>query len=114
MCTARWPGRPGEGTSAPLLIRHYLAMLRRYALLIAAIVVAAVIAGWFVGPTDHTYTATSTLYVGSRSINISPASGEVSGDRVAGLDRLITTFAAMARTQPVAQATLATTGVDRS
>ncbi len=94
-------------------LRRYLSIARRRALLIIAIVVAAVLAGWFVTPRTKTYTATSTLYVGSRSISVDPRSGQISGDRVAGLDRLIKTFTAMMRTSPVASAAIRDAGVNR-
>jgi capsular polysaccharide biosynthesis protein len=94
-------------------LRRYLSIVRRRALLIFVIVAAAVVAGWFVTPRDKTYTATSTLYVGSRSISVDPRSGQVSGDRVAGLDRLIKTFNAMIRTTPVAAAAIESAGVNR-
>src|ERR671920_32198 len=95
-------------------IRKYLRIVRRHVLLVAAIVVAAVAAGFLVSPRDSTYTSTSTLYVGSRSVDIEPASGEVSGDYVAGLDRLLATFATMATTRPVAAEAAELAGVPRS
>jgi protein tyrosine kinase modulator len=94
-------------------LRRYLSIARRRALLIIAIVVAAVLAGWFVTPRTKTYTATSTMYVGSRSISVDPRSGQVSGDRVAGLDRLILTFTAMMRSNPVAASAVDNAGVNR-
>ena len=95
-------------------LRRYLTILRRHGLLVLAIVVAAVGAGYLVAPKHHTYTATSTLYVGERSIDISPAANEISGNRVAGFDRLIGTISAMATTNKVAAAAIASTHVDRS
>jgi capsular polysaccharide biosynthesis protein len=83
-------------------IRRYVAIVRRRLPLVLAIVVAALIAGWLITPKAASYTATTTLYVGSRSVDINPTSGQVSGDRVAGLDRLITTFSAMATSRPIA------------
>jgi capsular polysaccharide biosynthesis protein len=97
-----------------LEIRRYLWIVRRHVFLVVAIVVAAVIAGFLVTPRHSTFTATSTLYVGSRSIDIDPTSGQVSGERVAGLDRLIATFAAMASTEPIATDAAKVAGVARS
>src|SRR4051812_1607872 len=85
-------------------IRRYVSIVRRRWLLVIVIVVAALGAGWLISSRANTYTATSTLYVGSRSIDIDPRSGQVSGDRVAGLDRLIATFTELARTRPIATA----------
>ena len=76
-------------------IRRYLAILRRWAVLVVLIVAAALAAGWAIVPRGHTYSATSIVYVGQRTINIAPAGGQVSGDYAAGLDRLISTFTAM-------------------
>jgi capsular polysaccharide biosynthesis protein len=95
-------------------LRRYLSVARRRALLILAVVAAALIAGWLITPRDKTYTATSTLYVGSQSINTDPSSGEVSGDRVAGFDRLIHTFTAMLSSAKVAQAAASEADVDRT
>ena len=95
-------------------LRRYLSILRRHGLLVLAIVIATVGAGYLVTPKHHTYTATSTLYLGGRSIDLAPTSGDVSGDRVAGFDRLIGTFAAMATTNKVAADAIAAARVDRS
>ncbi|MGH9031513.1 MAG: YveK family protein [Acidimicrobiia bacterium] len=94
--------------------RRYLSIVRRRLLLIVAIVVAAVAAGWLITPNEDSYTATSTLYVGSRSIDISPDSRELSGDRVHGFDRLITTFTTMLGSRSVAQGAIDATEVERS
>src|SRR4051794_20297337 len=95
-------------------IRHYLSIIRRRLALIVVILGAALVAGWFVTPRAHTYTATTTLYVGSQSIDINPNAGQLSADRVAGLDRLITTFTQLVRTRPIAVAAVRTSGVARS
>jgi capsular polysaccharide biosynthesis protein len=95
-------------------LRRYLSILRRHAALVLAIVVAAVAAGYLVAPKGHTYTATSTLYVGERAIDVSPTAGELSGNRVAGFDRLIGTFSAMVSTNKIAAAAIANAQVDRS
>ncbi len=85
-------------------IRRYVLIVRRRWPLVILIVVAALASGFLITNRTNTYTATSTLYVGSRSIDIAPQSGQVSGDRVAGLDRLIATFTELARTRPIAAA----------
>jgi capsular polysaccharide biosynthesis protein len=95
-------------------VRRYLLIVRRRLALVLAIVIAALIAGWLITPRDTTYTATATLYVGGRSIDIAPSSGEVSADRVTGFDRFITTFSVLAQTQPVAAAAVEEAGVPRS
>jgi capsular polysaccharide biosynthesis protein len=84
-------------------IRRYLSIIRRRLPLVIAIIGAALAAGYLITPRTDTYTAQSTLYVGSRSFDLDPASGDVSGDRVTGLDRLITTFKALVTSRPVAE-----------
>jgi capsular polysaccharide biosynthesis protein len=95
-------------------IRRYLSILRRRLILVIAIVAAALVAGWLITPRGDTYTATSTLYIGSRSIDVDPGSRDLSGDRVDGLDRLITTFTELVRTGPIAEAAIEEADVARS
>jgi capsular polysaccharide biosynthesis protein len=96
-------------------LRRYLSIVRRRLLLILAIIAAALVAGWFATPTTiTTYTATSRLYVGSRSISVDPRSGQVSGDRVTGLDRLIRTFSEMMRSTQIASRAIDSTNLHRS
>jgi capsular polysaccharide biosynthesis protein len=95
-------------------IRRYVSIIRRRLLLVVAIIAAALVAGYAITPRGRTYTATSTLYVGSRSIDLAPSSNQISADRYAGLDRLIKTFTAMVSTRPIAQAAVQATGGTRS
>jgi capsular polysaccharide biosynthesis protein len=94
-------------------IRRYLAILRRWVVLVVLIVAAALAAGWAIAPRGHTYSATSIVYVGQRTINIAPTGGQVSGDYAAGLDRLISTFTAMVPTTRIAAAAVASAHVAR-
>ena len=91
-------------------LRRYLSIIRRRLLLIIAIVVAALAAGWLITPRTESYTASTTLYVGSAAID----SAQVSGDSVAGFDRVIKTFTAMLPTTKVARTGIEEAGVDRS
>ncbi|MBV8950611.1 MAG: hypothetical protein JOZ99_07035, partial [Actinobacteria bacterium] len=95
-------------------IRRYVSIIRRRSILLIAIVGAALVAGYLITPRVHTYSATSTLYVGSRSVDLAPQSGQVSADRAAGLDRLIQTFTALVPTRPIALAAVKAAGVNRS
>jgi capsular polysaccharide biosynthesis protein len=95
-------------------IRRYISIIRRRLILVLTIVAAALVAGYLITPRGRTYTASSTLYVGSRSIDVAPQAGQLSGDRAAGLDRLVQTFTALVPTRPVADAALKATGVNRS
>jgi protein tyrosine kinase modulator len=97
-------------------LRRYLSIVRRRLLLILAIIAAALVAGWYATPqTIKTYTATSRLYVGSRSISIDPQSGQVrsSGDQVTGLDRLIHTFTVMMQNPQIASRAIDSTNLHR-
>lgn len=95
-------------------LRRYITIVRRRLLLIIAIVLAAAAAGYLITPKTKTYTATTILYVGTRSININPLSGDLSGDRVAGFDRLIKTFDAMMTTPSVVNAAVNDVAVRRT
>jgi len=95
-------------------IRRYLSIIRRRWVLVIAIIAAAGVAGYLITPRGHTYTSTATLYVGSRSVDLAPQSGQVSADRIAGLDRLIKTFTALVPTRPIAEAAAKSTAGKRS
>jgi len=95
-------------------LRRYLSIIRRRLLLIVAVIAAALVAGWLITPQIDTYTASATLYVGSNSLDVRPYSGEVTGDRVAGFDRIIKTFTALLPSQRVALDGIDEAGVDRS
>jgi uncharacterized protein involved in exopolysaccharide biosynthesis len=75
-------------------LHHYLALLRaRWTLVLLAIVVAVGIA-WLVTPSAARYKATSTIYVGSRVVDLKNAN-DVQYGQIATLDRFIETFARM-------------------
>jgi capsular polysaccharide biosynthesis protein len=96
-------------------IRRYLMMLRRRALLIGAVMVAAVAAAFASADRSSTYLATSTIYVGASSFDFDAGRDtNLSGDRAAGLERLIATFATMIDSETIAQQALETTGEPRS
>jgi capsular polysaccharide biosynthesis protein len=103
-----------ESKADAMELRRYLSIVRRRLLLIIAILVAALAAGWLITPQADSYTASSTLYVGSTSIDVRPYSGEVTGDRVVGFDRIIKTFTALLPSQTVTRAGVEEAGVDRS
>jgi capsular polysaccharide biosynthesis protein len=96
-------------------LRHYLGIIRQRALPIALAVIAAVVVTFLTADRSQTYTAESTLYVGSNSF---AADGEfnpaLSGDQTTGLSQLIRTFAEMIDSAPIAQDALELTGAPRS
>ena len=89
-------------------LRRYFAILRRRGLLIALTVAAGVAAAYLSAPRGVVYTAESTIYVGSRRIEV------VSGDFSLGLDRIIQTYASMIDSEPIAAEALNRTGLQRS
>jgi len=95
-----------------LELRRYLALLRRRWLLIVLTVIVALAVGYQVTPRADRYTARSTLYIGSRTIDTKQA--DLSGDRALALDRLVVTFSVMIDSQPTAARAIDRTGVDTS
>lgn len=95
-------------------VRRYLSIVRRRFILVILIVAAGLTAGWLITPREKEYTATSTLYVGGREIDVDPASGELSQNRALGIDRLITTFTALVKTRPVATEAIEEADVQRT
>ena len=69
------------------LVRYLVVLRSRWRALIATVLVA-VAAAWFLTPRHHVYKATSTLYIGSRSIDFKSTSDAAFG-QVAALDRFI-------------------------
>ncbi len=95
-------------------VRRYLSIVRRRLILVVLIVAASITAGWLITPRQTEYTATSTLYVGGRTIDVDPQSGEISGNRALGIDRLIATFTALVQSRPIAAAAIEEGDVERS
>lgn len=93
-------------------LRRYLALIRSRWLLVGLTVVIALGAAWQITPKGERYTARSTLYVGSRTID--PDSRDLSADRANALDRLVLTFGIMIDSQPVAARAIELTGAQTS
>lgn len=91
-------------------LRRYLALLRRRWLLIALTVVVALAVGYSATPRVDRYTARSTLYIGSRTLENQER--DLSGDRALALDRLVVTFSVMIDSQPIAARAIELTGED--
>jgi capsular polysaccharide biosynthesis protein len=81
--------------------------------LVLAVVVAGGLA-FVLTPRTPQYTARSTLYIGTRAIDTSANSRDLTYDRVAALDRLAHTFAAMIPTEPIASEAIDRAGLSRS
>src|SRR5947199_2051072 len=94
------------------LLRYLVVLRNRWRVLVATVLVAMAVA-WLLTPRHHVYKATSTLYIGSRSIDFKSAS-DVAYGQVAALDRFIQTFADMIDSAPVAAKAIARAGVERS
>ena len=95
-------------------LRAYLRLLRDH---IGLLVLGVVLAGGLafgLTPRTPTYTSRATLYIGTRSIDLGANSRDLTYDRVAALDRLSHTFAAMIPTEPIAAQALDRSGLARS
>jgi len=95
-------------------LRRYLTILRSRAWLIAITVLVAASAGYGLASGPSQYVARATIYVGSRSISLEPASGELSNDRAAAIDRLVLTFSYMVDSEPIARRAAEQLGLDMS
>lgn len=97
-------------------LREYLAILRRRAVLIAALAIAAAAFAYATAPRATVYTAQATIYVGPR-VATAPGTSGLSNqaiDAIEGLDRVIATYAVMIRSRPIATDALSRARVQRS
>jgi capsular polysaccharide biosynthesis protein len=95
-------------------LRRYLSIILKRKYLIALTVIAAVVAGWTTTDRTSVYTAQSTIYIGASRFSFDSTSNNISADRAAGLDRIIATFAAMVRSEPLARDALQLTAAPRT
>jgi capsular polysaccharide biosynthesis protein len=95
-------------------LRRYLIILQARKWLILVTVLIAGMAGYSVANKPARYVARTTLYVGSRSISLDPAQGELSNDRASAIDRLVLTFSFMVDSEPIARRATEELGLDRS
>lgn len=95
-------------------LRRYLTLLRSRWLVILLLAVVGLLGAYATTPQSTKYTATSTLYIGSRVISTQGGDSDLSGDKAIALERLSRTFAIMIETPTIAAQALARTDVDRS
>jgi capsular polysaccharide biosynthesis protein len=95
-------------------LRRYLTLLRNRWLVILLIACVGLLGAYATTPQATKYTATSTLYIGSRIISTQGGQSDLSGDKAIALERLSRTFAIMIETPTIAAQALARTNVDRS
>lgn len=93
-------------------LRRYLALVRSRWLLVVLVVALALAAAYQITPKGDSYTARSTLYIGSRSID--PDTRDLSADRASAMDRLVLTFGIMIDSEPVAARAIELTGAQTS
>ena len=93
-------------------LRHYLSVLRARIWLVIFTTVLAAGAGVAASSGASTYTATTTLYLGSRTISLEPNGGDLTTDRLAALDRIALTFSKMIDSEPVAERAIRQLGID--
>lgn len=91
---------------------RYLVVLRNRWKMIAVTVIVAVAAAWFLSPRTELYKATSSIYVGSRTVDFTNA-GDVAFS-LAAADRFVQTFATMIDSETVAALAVDRTRVDKS
>lgn len=95
-------------------LRRYLTILQARKWLIIVTVLLCAAAGYAIADVPPQYVARTTLYVGSRSISLDPAEGELSNDRATAIDRLVLTFSFMVDSEPIAARAADELGIDRS
>jgi capsular polysaccharide biosynthesis protein len=82
-------------------LHHYLALVRARWTRVLVVVVAAIAIAWSLTPSTARYRATSTIYVGSRVVDLKNAA-DVQYGQIATLDRFIETFARMIDSEQIA------------
>jgi capsular polysaccharide biosynthesis protein len=97
-----------------LELRNYLRILRRRMWLIALCVVLAVVAGYANTSRQTLYTASATIYVGTRELTANPGQAQQTADALTAVERSILTFAVMIDSTPTAASALRRTGLARS
>lgn len=93
-------------------LRRYLALLRKRWLLVTLVILMALVGAYQVTPRTERYTARSTLYIGSRSVDTDTQN--LSADRAIALDRLVVTFGVMIDSQATAARAVELSDVARS
>jgi capsular polysaccharide biosynthesis protein len=94
-------------------LRRYLTILQSRAWLIAVAVLLTACTGYALSNKPAEYVARTTIYVGSRSISLEAADGELSNDRATAIDRLVLTFSFMVDSEPIARRAAEQLGLDR-
>src|SRR4051812_21559072 len=113
---ARSPGVTYSGRSLdpsggePVELRHYLSVLRRRAVLLLIVVLVALATAWIATPKDKTFSAQTVVYVGSSSFGVT-GTEQYRYDPTLLVERLMTTYADMLHSEPVAESALQLTGV---
>jgi capsular polysaccharide biosynthesis protein len=94
-------------------LRRYLYILRRHVAMALVILIAALVAGFFVTSRTKEYQATTTLFVDQKSVALPSAStGQVSQDPILAAELLAVTYAKMVKTSRTAD--LAASGLPRT
>ncbi len=91
-------------------LRRYLQILRRKLPLVLACVAVGILAAYLATPRTVRYTATATLYVGSRVVNPDQRAGELSNDRTLA-NQFVQTYAEIIRTEASAADAISRTRV---
>lgn len=96
-------------------LRRYLSVARHRLPLIVVIVLASLAGAYLITPRAPTYSASSTLYVGSQNLDLGQGyNAQAAGAGVPGFDRYIQTFSTMITDSTTAQQAANQAGVPRS
>lgn len=95
-------------------LRRYINLLRDRWLVILLFACIGLLGAYATTPQATKYTASSTLYIGSRIISTQTGETNLSGDKAIALERLSRTFAIMIESPTIAAQALGRTNVDRS
>src|SRR3954452_23483782 len=95
-------------------LHRYLAILRRRLGLVVLTVLIGTLAGYAISPHSATYAGTATVYVGTTRFNTPDNQNNVSFDRLAALDRILSTYSEMVTSQPIAASAAQRLGLSRS
>lgn len=94
-------------------LRHYLAVLRRRAVLLLVLTLAAGALAWLVTPKTPRYSSEVLIYVGATNYSVGP-SDSYRSDPTALVERLMVTYAEMLDSEPLAADAIRAAGVPTS
>lgn len=96
-------------------LRYYFDILRRRTAFIGVVILAGLLAAYFITDRRPIYQAESLVYIGSSNLSFDPEDEDnVNVNQLATVDRLLITFSQMIMSRTVAELATAELGIDRS